>query len=128
MVAELHKLQHADELPAAKREGVIVPRVADVGVTRWVNAFCSGDHVGRWLWSDAVGTNARDPIGHPMVDTVGPGTFGRSFGYDHFVQMPPMAVPFADARQVEVCLGFGAQTTSARIPVTSSPISFSLPG
>ena len=92
-----------------ERRGTVVgPRAFDVGVARWVNAFCSGDYVGRWLWSDSP--DDRDPVGHPLIDSVDPKAFGRTFAYDGFDPMPPAAHPFASAAEVEVCLGFGAHT------------------
>jgi hypothetical protein len=27
------------------------PSAGDLGVTRWTNAYCTGDYVGRWLWA-----------------------------------------------------------------------------
>ena len=91
-----------------RRGTVVGPRAFDIGVTRWINAFCSGDYVGRWLWSDSP--DDRDPVGHPLIDSVDPKTFGRAFAYDGFDPMPPAARPFASAAEVEVCLGFGAHT------------------
>ena len=91
-----------------RRGTVVGPRAFDIGVTRWVNAFCSGDYVGRWLWSDSP--DDRDPVGHPLIDSVDPKTFGRASAYDGFDPMPPAARPFASTAEVEVCLGFGAHT------------------
>lgn len=92
----------------ARRGEITGPRADDIGVARWINGFCSGDYVGRWLWSDSPDDG--DPVGHPMVDTVGASAFGRRDAYDPFDPMPPLAQPFASAREVEVCLGFGAHT------------------
>ena len=92
-----------------KRRGPISgPRAADIGVERWTNAFCSGDYVGRWLWSRHEG-NDDDALGHPMVDTAEP-SFGRADAYAGFDPMPPLAQPFNAATEVEVCLGLGAHT------------------
>jgi hypothetical protein len=33
-------------------EWVPTAQATDVGVVRWVNAYATGDYVGRWLWSD----------------------------------------------------------------------------
>jgi hypothetical protein len=33
-------------------EWVMQARAGDVGVCRWVNAYATGDYVGRWLWAD----------------------------------------------------------------------------
>ena len=83
------------------------PRAADIGVARWMNAFCSGDYVGRWLWSRAEPGAALD---HPTEDTVGHEPFGRSDVYADFEPMPPDEGPLRRAREVEVCLGLGAHT------------------
>jgi hypothetical protein len=34
-----------------KRGTTMGPAAADVGVSHWVNAYATGDYVGRWLWS-----------------------------------------------------------------------------
>ena len=83
------------------------PRAGDIGVERWFNAYCSGDYVGRWLWSIA---STDDPIGHPMIDTADVKLFGRADAYSAFDPMPPLSLPFADQRQAETCLGLGAHT------------------
>ena len=96
-----------------QRRGTITgPRAHDVGVARWVNAFCAGDYVGRWLWSDSpVPAGNADPVGHPMIDDADRATrFGREFAYDGFDPMPPVVAPFHSDRELEVCLGFGAHT------------------
>ena len=88
------------------------PRAHDIGVARWVNAFCAGDYVGRWLWSDSPAPAANvDPVGHPMIDDVDRATrFGREYAYDGFDPMPPVVAPFHSDKELEVCLGFGAHT------------------
>ncbi len=83
------------------------PRADDIGVERWFNGYCSGDYVGRWLWSVA---STEDPIGQPMVDTADVKLFGRADAYSAFDPMPPLSLPFADKRQAETCLGLGAHT------------------
>ena len=92
----------------ARQGRVTGPRAHDVGVARWINGFCSGDYVGRWLWSDSPDDG--DPVGQPMLDTTDRAPFGRAFAYDGFDPVPPLALPFASAKEVEVCLGFGAHT------------------
>ena len=96
----------------ARRGSVTGPRAHDVGVARWVNAFCSGDYVGRWLWSDSPAPAGEvDPVGHPMIDNVDRTTsFGREYAYDGFDPMPPVVAPFHSDKELEVCLGFGAHT------------------
>ncbi len=87
------------------------PRASDIGVQRWINAFCSGDYIGRWLWSTHRDEGGRaDALGHPMVDGTDPTAFGRGDAYAGFDPMPPAVQPFDSARELEVCLGLGAHT------------------
>jgi hypothetical protein len=88
---------------AAGRTG---PRADDVGVARWFNGYCSGDYVGRWLWSDAGGL----AWVHPMTATLARPAFGRVDVYGGFHPSPPVDAAFAAAREAEVCLGLGAHT------------------
>jgi hypothetical protein len=93
------------------------PRAADIGVERWLNAFSSGDYVGRWLWSDhdpddgaSKDDTTRDVVGHPMADTVDARAFGRADAYAPFHPVPPNEAKLARAVELEVCLGLGAHT------------------
>ena len=91
----------------AKNGAVFGPRATDIGAQRWMNAFCSGDYVGRWLWSDA----ADEPtLAHPTEYAVGHDPFGRVDMYGAFDPMPPAEGALRAAREVEVCLGLGAHT------------------
>jgi len=91
----------------ARNGAMFGPRAADVGVQRWMNAFCSGDYVGRWLWSHAGDEAA---LRHPMVDTLDADPFGRADAYTGFDPMPPVDTVLDAAREAEVCLGLGAHT------------------
>ena len=91
----------------AKNGLVFGPRAADIGVQRWMNAFCSGDYVGRWLWSNAAHEAV---LKHPMIATVGHDPFGRVDVYTGFNPTPPAEGRLQEAREVEVCLGLGAHT------------------
>ncbi len=91
----------------AKNGAVFGPRAADIGVQRWMNAFCSGDYVGRWLWSDSGDEPA---LKHPMINTLVDDAFGRVDAYTGFDPMPPVEAVLDKAREVEVCLGLGAHT------------------
>jgi hypothetical protein len=91
----------------AKNGGVFGPRATDIGVQRWMNAFCSGDYVGRWLWSDAAHESV---LGHPTANAVGHDRFGRIDVYTGFNPTPPDEHRLQPAREVEVCLGLGAHT------------------
>ena len=91
----------------ARNGHVFGPRATDVGVQRWMNAFCSGDYVGRWLWSNA---DHQAALRHPMLNPVGHDPFGRVDIYGGFNPMPPVEARLLQAREVEVCLGLGAHT------------------
>lgn len=66
------------------------PLASDVGVRRWINAYTTGDYVGRWLWCDAP----------PASETVS----GRATLWD------PATTPVAWGAELDVCLGIGAHT------------------
>ena len=91
----------------AKNGAVFGPRAADIGVQRWMNAFCSGDYVGRWLWSNAGHDTT---LAHPMINAVDHDPFGRVDAYTGFNPAPPAEAGLLAAREVEVCLGLGAHT------------------
>ena len=91
----------------ARNGNVFGPRAADIGAQRWMNAFCSGDYVGRWLWSTATHQPA---LAHPMANAVGHDPFGRVDVYTGFNPTPPAEALLHAAREVEVCLGLGAHT------------------
>jgi len=91
----------------ARNGAVFGPRAADVGVQRWMNAFCSGDYVGRWLWSHA---DHGPVLKHPMLNPVGHDPFGRADVYTGFNPTPPAEGRLLPVREVEVCLGLGAHT------------------
>jgi len=93
-----------------RRGRVTGPLASDVGVSRWINAYCSGDYVGRWLWSDSATPESGDSLGRPMTDSVDAGPFGRTTAYDGLSPMPPAIEPFNSTREIELCLGFGAHT------------------
>jgi hypothetical protein len=82
------------------------PRAGDLGAARWLNAYCSGDYVGRWLWSDAHGLR----YSHPMTASLVVPAFGRVDVYGGFHPTPPIDPAFLAAREAEVCLGLGAHT------------------
>jgi hypothetical protein len=84
--------------------GRMGPSAAGLGVQRWINAYTTGDYVGRWLWSRP----AREPsdISDALVDQV--------VSQDD-VYLPPPASPPQDPlpqgwREWDVCLGSGAHT------------------
>ena len=84
------------------------PRAEDIGVRQWLNAFTSGDYVGRWLWSRDG--SADDVLGHPLTDGLEPGFMGRSSAYDAFAPTPPNAADLDPISEAETCLGVGAHT------------------
>jgi len=84
------------------------PRAEDIGVRQWLNAYTSGDYVGRWLWS-RDGPND-DLLGHPLADVLHPGALGRASVYDAFAPTPPDGSELDVAAEAETCLGVGAHT------------------
>ena len=89
--AGAHGHQVADRL-----SGAASPDPAQVGLTRWVNAYRSGDYVGRELWRD---------------DRCG--CLHRRFGEDadHTVDPAALVVSEDEARlRRELCIGAGAHT------------------
>ncbi|WP_280151611.1 hypothetical protein [Piscinibacter sp. XHJ-5] len=85
------------------------PAPADIGVRRWLNAFCSGDYVGRWLWADHAPDVTGD-VGEPMDGTVAEPQLGRCSTYESFSPLPPDFAKLGELTQVEACLGLGAHT------------------
>jgi len=84
------------------------PRAEDIGVRQWLNAFTSGDYVGRWLWSrDRPGD---DVLGHPLAEVLEPGVMGRASVYDGFAPSPPGGAELDPVGEAETCLGVGAHT------------------
>lgn len=71
-----------------------MPNVNDLGISMWVNAYRSGDYVGRSLWLDAW-----------MERTDGGEKAGK-------FPAAPTATIFNDgaAQRMETCIGFGAHT------------------
>ena len=95
----------------ARHDAISGPLAHDIGVERWVNGFCSGDYVGRWLWSDSPKDD--DPVGHPLADALGDASeqnLGRIDAYSEFIPMPPLKKMLEGRRELEVCLGLGAHT------------------
>lgn len=92
-----------------RKDGVFCgPRAEDIGVRQWLNAFTSGDYVGRWLWS-RDGPND-DLLGHPLAEVLHPGALGRASVYDAFAPTPPDGGELDAASEAETCLGVGAHT------------------
>jgi hypothetical protein len=93
-----------------RRGRVTGPLASDIGVSRWINAYCSGDYVGRWLWSASAEPAKGDSLGRPMTDSVDPKAFGRSLAYDGLSPLDHAVEPFKSEKEIELCLGFGAHT------------------
>jgi len=92
-----------------RKDGVFCgPRAEDIGVRQWLNAYTSGDYVGRWLWS-RDGPND-DLLGHPLADVLHPAALGRGSVYDAFAPTPPDGRDLDAAAEAETCLGVGAHT------------------
>jgi hypothetical protein len=87
-----------------EQDGRMGPLAAELGVQRWINAYTTGDYIGRWLWSRP----ARPPqdVSDPQVDEV---------REPDDVYRPAAAAPApgpwpAAQRELDVCLGSGAHT------------------
>lgn len=85
--------------------GRMGPSAAGLGVQRWINAYTTGDYVGRWLWSRP----AREPsdLSDALIDQV--------VAQDDVYQAAAAAQPAQDPlpqgwREWDVCLGAGAHT------------------
>jgi len=81
------------------------PTAAGLGVQRWINAYTTGDYVGRWLWSRLV----RKPgdISDTMIDELlQPGDV-----YAADAVAPDLLLQqLARRPELDVCLGLGAHT------------------
>ena len=82
--------------------GVVGPTVADVGVKRWFNAYCSGDYVGRWIWQPT------DPDEVAEIERSASG-----LGIEAMVRNKVKAGAPATG---EMCLGSGAHTHYLHAP------------
>jgi len=82
----------------------IGPSAAEAGVQRWVNAYTTGDYVGRWLWSRAP----RDAgeVSDTMIDA----RARDGDVYEGPAQPPDLDTLMGDAAECDVCLGAGAHT------------------
>ena len=97
------------------------PRLEKTGFRRWINGYCSGDYVGRWLWSaepllkDSKGRalDMKGIIGKPWSDRPptlvdGLAALEPYASYD-FATLDTMKL-VRSARRLECCLGYGAHT------------------
>lgn len=89
---------------AAASPGRFGPRAADLGAVQWLNAYTSGDYVGRWLWTADPAVN--DALGQPLMEAIKPAALGRGSVYDAL----GATVSLDEASEAETCLGVGAHT------------------
>jgi hypothetical protein len=84
-----------------EHKGRVGPLAGDVGACRWINAYTTGDYVGRWLWSDP-----------PEAPGMPPSTVDTLAGSDLYAVTAPqdLASKIRDAAELDVCLGSGAHT------------------
>ena len=84
--------------------GRMGPTAGDIGVQRWVNAYATGDYVGRWLWS----RRAADPgdFSWPAIDEAS--RPGDVYAAQH--PAPDLAAALKTVAEADVCLGAGAHT------------------
>jgi hypothetical protein len=81
--------------------GRLGPSAEALGVQRWVNAYTTGDYIGRWLWSRPARPGS--DVSDPLVDQV---------AHPDDVYQPaaaPARLPDG-VRELDVCLGSGAHT------------------
>lgn len=74
------------------------PTAEGIGVQRWINAYTTGDYIGRWLWSRHA--DALRDLSETVIDEL------ERPGDVYAVTGPLPALP----RQLDVCLGAGAHT------------------
>ena len=83
--------------------GRVGPTADGVGVRRWVNAYATGDYVGRWLWTRPVAPPDRSQA---MIDEL-------ASAQDVYVaarKAPQLMTAMGSLAQMDVCLGPGAHT------------------
>jgi hypothetical protein len=86
-----------------RHRGRMGPRADELGVQRWVNAYTTGDYVGRWLWT-------RTPApGGEVSDTMIDERERAGDVYEGSAQ-PDLAALMGEAAECDVCLGAGAHT------------------
>ncbi|WP_374675139.1 hypothetical protein [Ideonella sp.] len=95
------------------------PGLDGLGIVRWTNAYCSGDYVGRWLWTAGAAPDPRrghPGVGHPLADAVLPAAAPRWPRPDAYAPYDRATWRAADPRRpdwpsrLDVCLGYGAHT------------------
>lgn len=80
------------------------PRADELGVQRWVNAYTTGDYVGRWLWT-------RPPRpGGEVSDTMIDERERVDDVYEGAAQPPDLELAMGEAIECDVCIGAGAHT------------------
>ncbi|HET7867718.1 MAG TPA: hypothetical protein VFL86_25220, partial [Burkholderiaceae bacterium] len=84
--------------------GRMGPSAAGLGVQRWINAYTTGDYVGRWLWSRP----AREPgdLSDALIDQV----VAQDDVYQAAAAQPAQDPLPQGWREWDVCLGAGAHT------------------
>jgi hypothetical protein len=75
------------------------PNPCELGVRRWINAYRSGDYIGRFLWRPQNCAYAWTPLAGQAED-----------GWDPPAPVPDFVSVDADRRRVEYCIGPGAHT------------------
>ncbi|HEX5125797.1 MAG TPA: hypothetical protein VFW00_03575 [Rhodocyclaceae bacterium] len=81
---------------------VMGPLPGDVGVDVWVNAYATGDYVGRWIWSRGA-----NPKADNICSQIDSGPHGQQ-KYEPEFGLP--VKPFTSPIALDVCLGAGAHT------------------
>jgi hypothetical protein len=109
---------HSVDAPPADPRPISGPVLdSTLGVARWINGYCSGDYVGRWIWSDGKAETICGLFGHPHSDT--PATFWTGpdwrrvapyapFSWKKFDELAPRLAEVPS--RIDACLGYGAHT------------------
>jgi hypothetical protein len=103
------------------------PDLSGTGIVRWINCFCSGDYVGRWLWSTESKLGSADwggVIRHPASDLphqlIAISLVKPPTPYEDVDLSKVNAEDVLNNDRVECCLGYGAHTKYFDIGQTGS--------
>lgn len=90
--------------PLAESAGRMGPSAAVVGTQRWVNAYATGDYVGRWIWSRLPADGDVSPPEIDQVDAAG------KDAYETDVDLADPGSLLGPGRERDVSIGAGAHT------------------
>lgn len=96
---EVEKFQPPDIVPVDGDNNLPLPDPAKLGVERWVNAFRSGDYIGRHLWRPDRCAYSWHPVDPASAE-----------GWDPPAGNPEFVSSDSSHTRVEFCIGPGAHT------------------